>query len=455
MSPLLSNIKAVPSGNTAIIDLDGKHWGLNGDQVVALQNIEDADGAKWVFSDFEGAFKRVESVASERRYCTAIIEKQLRDRGDTDGVSKVLPIAARTTSHTTNVLYTAVAAELFSSYWAMANQQKDHCLLIPMLSVLYRYGLSVPAENSAVLLQHGLSFDVLLISKSQPVSCISVTSSGPGADDWERVLHYLADQIKQVCTALKPPLSEIQWFSWDTEGITAGQGLAEKLSDLIGIPVQQAAESSLRLDGKSFQSSLPSLLGWARVNDDVSGGRSKILYLSERILPWATALVLGISCALFAAGYYWQGAAQRDEEQVAQISQQISADEVAGISAQVTKNKLPSRTSAGQAVLSFVPHLHQALLLPSLPKIVADIRDAAPVAMKVSGITLVPDQKIPQIIVDGQVDQDLQTANIDVGSFISELRERGYHVHDNGLLAKDRSKHFQLVLTINEAQNEI
>ncbi len=453
MSPPLPNMEPVPSGSTAIIDLGGRRWALNGDRVVELENIDDADGSTWVFTDFEGAFKRVESVASEGRYCAAILEKQLRDRGDTDGVSKVLVIAAKTTSHTTNVLYTAVAAERFSSYWALANQQKDHCLLIPILSALYRYAVSVPDDSSAVLLQYGLNFDVLLISRGQPVSCISVTTAGAEADDWERALHYLAEQIKQVNSSLRSPLAEIEWFSWDPDEITAGQNLAGKLADTLGIPVQQAAECGLTLGDKRFQTSLPTLLGCARLSDDVSGGRSRILYLSERILPWAVALVLGFSCALLAAGYYWQGTTRQDERLAARFQHQISDREAADISAQVAKNR--QRSKAGQAVLSFVPRLNQALLLPSLPKIIADIRDAAPAALKVSGITLVPDQQNPQIIIDGQIDQDLQAANNDVGSLISGLRKHGYHVQDKGLSAKDQSNHFQIVLTMNGARNEI
>jgi hypothetical protein len=455
MNPSQSYTNAVPSGSTAIIDLDGKRWALNGDHVVAIENIDDVEGSTLVFSDFEGAFTRVESVASEKRYSAAIIEKQLRDRGDTDGVSNVLLIAAKTTSHTTNVLYTAVAAERFTNYCNRAVRQKDHCLLIPMLSVLYRYGMSVSGESSAVLLQYGANLYVLLISRGQPVSCISVTASGAEAEDWDRALHYLGDQIKHVNNTLKPPLAEIQWFSWDPNGTTEGQGLSDKLGDILDIPVRQAAECSLTLDKKGFTSSLPSLLRFAHVNDDVSGNRNKILYLSERILPWAAALLLGISCALFAAGHYWQGTTLQYEQLTAKFQQQVSADEVVGISAQVASKQLYSQTDAGKALFSFVQHLHQALFLPSLPKIVADIRAATPAAMRVSRITLVPDQKIPQIIVDGQIDQDLQMANNDIGSLISGLRERGYHVQDNGLLANDLSKHFQIVLIMNGAQNEI
>ncbi|MCK9175620.1 MAG: hypothetical protein M0O96_10140 [Desulforhopalus sp.] len=455
MSPPLSNIKALPLGSTAIIDLEGKHWALNGGHLVALENINDADGPKWIFTDFERAFKHVESVASEKRYAAPILEKKLRDRGDTDGVSKVLLIAARTTAKTTSVLYTAVATECFSSYWTMAARQKDHCLLIPMLSVLYRYALSTSCQNVAVLLQYGLNFDVLLLSKGSPISCISVTSSGPEPDDWERALHYLASEIQKVTSAMKPSLPEIRWFSWDPEGTTQGQGLANKLQDILEIPVQQSEEYRLILKGKSFQTSLPALLDHARASDQVSGGSSKILYLSERLMPWAAALVLGLSCALFAASHYWQDAARQNEQQAAHFRQQINVDEIAGISEQVARKQQHLQASEEQTEFSFVSHLHKTLLLPSLPEIIGDIRTATPAAIKVSGITLVPDQENSQIIIDGQIDKDLQAVNNDVDFFISGLRARGYNVRDKGLLAKDRSNLFQIVLTLNGAQHEI
>ncbi len=98
----------------------------------------DVSGTTLVFFDFSNSQSGLISSKGKEQYAAAIIEKEVRTSGALDGAVKVFVHNTRALSDTIQSFYTAISLESWQELQNWATRQADHCLLIPMTSLIAR-----------------------------------------------------------------------------------------------------------------------------------------------------------------------------------------------------------------------------------------------------------------------------------------------------------------------------
>ena len=117
--------------------------------------------AAMAVADFEGAVSSVIALEGSPAHAVALIERRLRSDGMVDGDAKVLIHKTRTVGAGYQTLFTAVPLDTWQQTFAWAEAQPDHCLLLPVTSLLF----SALKPGHAVVLQSGRQISVLALLK--------------------------------------------------------------------------------------------------------------------------------------------------------------------------------------------------------------------------------------------------------------------------------------------------
>lgn len=441
----------LPLDSTAIIDLGNQRWALQNTTVFALNSSDEIAGPVFCISDFGAALQRVENVAAPKRYSAAILEKTLRDRGDTDGTSKILLSSADNVAGTTRALYTAVPAERFGQYWQHANQHRDHYLLIPQLSLLLRQARTLKEKHPVILFQHGCHIDMLVLNEGKAVATLRVSASGSEQNDWDRTLRFLLSELNHLQNEQELTLKNAYWYDWDPEGLGIPDWICDWLQTNAGLNIIKEEPVSLHYNGETIQSSLPTLLHSCTSLDAVNSPTTHAVFWSERLLPFAAMIMMSISVALIALSVQWGNRSDIQQDQISHLNEQINTSDLQSISRQLAQTDNPAQSAQHE----FIKRLHQATTMPPLPNVMADIRNLLPAQSHITGLQLDLKGPNPILVLEGWISAEPVVVNRMLQRLIRDLNSHGYPVKDNGILAQKQRSLFQLELMLEESRHEI
>lgn len=443
-----------PLGSTSVIDLDGQRWALRSGIATRLGHEEKVRGPQVHYTDFGSALIGVEQVTTSRHYAAPIIEKLLRDRGESESTSKVLVIGSDTRGGATRALYHAVPSDGFDTYQQLAEKHNDHHLLVSHLSLMLQQGRKLPGRAVCVLFQHGVNIDVLLLIDGNAHNCFRVTASGSGDAEWQRALRFLADELRLLQDRLETNIDTCQWTDWnpgvepDLETDTGK--LCQWIEEYTGITLEKTPAVNFTVDGQQRSASLPAWLDGSACRAAINQPFSRLLYWSERALPYAALVVAGVSVALALVAFQWRQQAVAMEASYQEITAVTS-----GINLSAVEAELMQSLQASPSTFALVDNVHRARTVASLASVVADIRDAIPSACRLASLRLDNTGNETRLIVEGWVDADPTSINQYVESFIGALNARGYVVSDNGLMSRRQRSMFQLEMRIDGVNSEV
>jgi hypothetical protein len=434
---------SVPLGFKCILDLDGQNWLIEDGKAVLVDSLAFISGPKIILSDFNHALTGIETVHSAKAYAPAIIEKQLRDRGDMEGASQVLNLDSHKTASALDVFYAAIPIQEYSNYLDIVKAQKDHCLYIPLWNAMLR---SADKPISAIVFQHGDVLEVVVADEGVPVHSIRVSSSSYGGQDWDSALNYLATELNQLEADKDFKIDSIKWLSWCSDDALSGLAKSfESLANrLVVVPEKQAIE-----EGKArFESNVSVLFNNIATSDAIKGDSGKYLFYSERVLPWVAGVVLAISAGAFLAGFNWQQSTQDyiDSAESLLVSSQFD-QKSATVKALIANNNNSSSILAADKV-DFIDSLHAIAISQSISRVIGDIQSSINPYIHVNNIELNSKEGDSSLgmILEGYVDQDLGFATQQVELLIARLVVKGYQIEDKGFVSKNGNNGFQLIL---------
>jgi len=437
---------SIPVGFKSILDLDGQMWLLNGKVATKISSLEKVNGPKVVLSDFKGALTGIETINTSKSYAPAIIEKQLRDRGDMEGASQVMILNAKKKAGATDIFFAAVPIGEFSSYLEAAKKQNDHCLYVPVWNAMLR---SVQTGVSVVVFQHGDVLDVVITEKKTVVHSIRVSSSSYGGQDWEAAINYLASEFNQLESEKGFTIEHIRWFDWCGE-LSIGE-LVEKFESLTQRQVTLSNKQALQVDGKSCDSNLMSLMDNVSTCDAIKSESASYLFTFERLLPWVAGVALAVSTGAFMAGVNWQQSANdyKESTQNLLVSSQFEAK------LRHVKNIIQASEDSplNHDEANFINDVHSVAKLPSIPKMMGDVQSSIN-PIHVTSLSMDDSKEELQggMVVEGYIDNGLDYATVQIQKLIHNLVAKGYQVQDNGFMAKSGNNGFQIVLIPGEKE---
>ena len=192
-----------------LLHQDGKWLAFEGESVKLLDARPRVDRSSVVITDFDGGVSDVASLEGSPTHATALIERRLRADGLLDGDSKVLIHHLRTVGNGYQALFTAVPLDRWQPLYAWADDQEDHCLLVPTTALLWR--LLKPGRG--VVLHSGRKV-VFLAALRGGVLHASALAFSDARDDLMMTVAALGERAGRLLSADEGALEplEVQWI---------------------------------------------------------------------------------------------------------------------------------------------------------------------------------------------------------------------------------------------------
>lgn len=264
--------------------------------------------AAMAIADFEGAVSSVISLEGSPAHAVALIEKRLRSDGLIDGESKILIHKSRTVGAGYQTLFTAVPLDVWQQVYAWAEAQPDHCLLVPMTSLLW----NALKPGQGIVLQSGRQLSVLALLKhdmlyrsslaySDDPDDLAMTAGALAeqfADDLSRGEDNLEPLDMKWCPVLVPKPDEGQpWLDDNLREIFSSRSGLQ----ISTVPLQRILDDN----GNEYRSGADWMASTASTSIAVNPGTSRGAYLAEWGLPLASAASLVFALALGTLGMRW------------------------------------------------------------------------------------------------------------------------------------------------------
>ncbi|MAO40046.1 MAG: hypothetical protein CMK70_07445 [Pseudohongiella sp.] len=433
--------------------LQSGNWLIRNGQVTAIDDEFSTSQPTLLFSDFGGAPHGVEKVKGSRRYAAAILEKNLRDRGETEGISQVLLLDARSDAGITQALYQAISAEDYLAYKSLVRSSSDHLVVGSHLSLLLARAQAEKVSNVCVLLQHENCLDVLVRLNNKTEFSRRFTVSESTTDEWLRAAQFVAEEILEVAGRSSAELQYAVWADWNPSGPDVSATICEWLERNTSLQINKDPVSTFHLGDFILQSALPVWIKRFHSKDSIFPVPSLIWYWSERVLPAAIVALVAAGFSLAAAAYQWQQQIDRVEQSSQATRSTDDAAQLVTARESVQQSLPPLPSIETQELVQTLTDAHAQM---SLASVIADIQSAMTPDTRLSSIRLDNTQAEHRLVLDGWIDGTPASVNEGVEELIDQLTAAGYIVRDNGLSAYRQKNYFQLVLLISrEVSHEV
>ena len=259
-------------------------------------------------ADFEGAVSGVMALEGSPAHAVALIERRLRSDGLVDGEAKVLIHKTHSVGAGYQSLFTAIPLDTWQQTYAWSESQADHCLLVPMTSLLFK----ALKPGQGIVLQSGRQISVLALLKHGMVYRSSLAYSDD-ADDLAMTTGALAEQVADELARSEDNLDplEMKWCPLLVQRPSEEQPwLDDKLREVFSIrsgikvssvPMQRVLDEA----GNEYRSGGAWLQQIASAAIAVNPGASRLAYLAEAALPYASVASLLFALALGTLGARW------------------------------------------------------------------------------------------------------------------------------------------------------
>ena len=388
-------------------------------------------------AEFEGAGSHVISLEGSAAHAVALIERRLRADGLVDGEAKILIHSTRTIAAGYQTLFTAFPLETWQQYFAWAEAQPDHCLLVPMPSLMW-WRMS---PGQGMVLHNGRRLSVLARLKNNIIHASTMAFS-EDADDLAMSAGALAQQFADELSRSEDAVESLQlrWCSMLVEEAEPGrpaldEALREIFSARVGVNVESVPHRTVQdSDGRSYRTAAFWLNMRAMPQIAVNPTSTRLAFVAEWVLPLASIASVAFALVLGGIGVRWAMNASQAEARTAQMAAQTREidDRIAALD---TQQQIPDGFQGFQQFLGHAVNLQQAYD-PS--QALAVVRDAANGQVRVLRVRAEPAQaadpnqpaqpvQASMLRVDAVVDPLIGINGQQISSFVENLRRAGYN----------------------------
>ncbi|MDT8406981.1 MAG: hypothetical protein RQ715_07000 [Methylococcales bacterium] len=430
---------------TPVLDLDRQLVALDENQALPLASLQNLDAPCQVLTDFGGSVFGVEALSVTPNHVPAVLEKRLRDDGILDGFGEILIHQVSRVGDLSLVLYTAILAKNYVRYVQLANDQKDHCLLIPIASLLKRQLECDKSQVAAVVFEHDRHLDVMVADKGQVIWADRLTMFSPDGEDFERTLDELNSALTRLTQRGYAKPEHIKWFRHQIRKIDRSEQI-ELFASQYAYSLDSVNTMEIRIDdAKIYDSSVTTLLQKANYKDYCNPISDKAPVLVEKLLPYIGGALLIASVIFLVLGIAWTFGERQLSLQLQQLLESPGARELADIQNKVDR-LLKEQTEQAGNVVQLASAFESAVSLPNLTKLLTDIKDATPEVINIRTIRIDnTNPEAPSIIVEGWAETFDQTVSGEENMSIA-LRNQGYRLEGRSLAVRREDNTFTFAL---------
>jgi hypothetical protein len=435
-----------------IINLDHQWYLLQGVQLSKIDKPETLTGTELILTDFNDAVFGLENVSGPVEHAAALIEKRLRDIGMLDGPSKVIVHNTQKIGDITSVLFTAIPAESYAKYFQLVNNQKDHCLVVPLLSVLSKQveGYTASSKQAkAFVFHHDREFDLIIVRDKHIVQVSRLTAFSSIDEDVNQTLKTLATEVLQQNKSVLNRIESIQWSGFLEETTVQNQYM-KTLGELTDLEVVAAHHTEIIYQGREVKTVLPNLINKVTVKEAANDANSRFLFTSEKILPFVAAALL--ATILFFGGLLvkWNSQIKDIDYELAKSDKSKLQADIASIKSDlIQSNKLFANNANAQKISQWMYDLNGIQSAPDPKQLVDDIGSSLPEDVLIVGISLDSRRSPATVVLEGVIDKPLQQALKDLETMSGELLRKGYKMLNNSSIELSDSNDFRMTLKVD------
>jgi hypothetical protein len=432
-----------------VINLDNKWYIYQGAHLKEIEKPEELSSTNLILTDFNDAIFGLETVSGPVEHAAALIEKRLRDIGLLDGPSKVIVHNSRKIGDTVVVVFTAIPAESYSEYFELVDKQNDHCLIVPLMSVLEKQVDRDSEKSSAVIFHHDREFDLIVVHDNKIRKVSRLTAFSTSEEDINSTLDTLSKEINAYNLDTNSPISTIKWLNFLAPKGEA-QKYSSKIHELTSVDVVEGPHSDILLHGEEYKTSIPFLINDINAEDAANDSTSKILYKSERMLPLVAALLLVILLALTYNMWKWNAQISDIEQELSQSNRAKIDNDIASIKSDLAQSnrKFASNKNA-QETSQWLYNLNGIQSSPDPKQLVDDIGSALPQEVQIVGISLDARRSPATVVLDGMIDKPLKLALKDLENMSTSLLNKGYKMESNSSIELSDNNDFRMTLKVD------
>jgi hypothetical protein len=432
-----------------IINLDHQWYLMQGNNLNTIDKPNILNGSNVILTDFNDAVFGVETVTGPIEHSAALIEKRLREMGLLDGPGKVIVHNARKAGDTVTVLYTAISAEGYAEYFELINRQKDHCVIVPLLSVLAKQFDAKNDDGQAIVFHHNRQFDLIVMKDKRIKKVSRFTSFSNTKEDVASIFETLSEELINQNQGIDDQIKDIKWFSFLDEDSHI-DNLVKKLADSTGINVSRGHHSDVILNDKKYKTSITSFYKKINSKDAANDTASKIFYNSEKYLPWVATVFAAILIGLMGLMFKWNGQIKNIEHELSQSNRNQLEAEIIKINEDLAQsNKDFAKNKDAQKISQWLYNLNGVQSSPDPKQLVTDIGKSLPEDVKIVGISLNSRTTPATVVLDGVIEKPLKLAMKDLDNMSANLLNSGYKMlSDSSIELKDNND-FRMTLKVD------
>ena len=432
-----------------IINLDNQWLIMQGENLREIDKPEELSSTNLILTDFNDAVFGLETVSGPVEHAAALIEKRLRDIGLLDGPSKIIVHNTRKVGDTATVLFTAIPAENYSEYFELVSKQNDHCLVIPLLSVLNKQINTDTDESHAIVFHHNREFDLLIVRDKKIRKISRLTSFSTSDEDVSSTVETLAKEINEANLNINQPLKSIKWMSF-LEAADSSKNSQKKVAKLTSIEVIEEHHSDIIFKGKKYRTVLPQLLKNINSKDAANDNTSQVLYNSEKLLPMVAAFLAIVLTVVLFNLWSWNNQIANIQQELSQSDRNKLNNDIASIKADlIQSNREFLNNKNAQKTSQWLYDLNGIQSSPDPKQLVNDIGSALPYEVQIVGISLDARKSPATVILDGVIDKPLKLALKDLENMSTKLLNRGYKMESSSSIELSDNNDFRMTLKVD------
>ncbi len=389
---------------------------LHGDLLGEIPAWQRVQGAALVIVDFEDAAVGIHVCRGRPEYAAAQVEKHARTEGLSEGPTHVMLHARQQADDGSQVFYTAVPLAAWQQLQIWAAQQNDHCLVVPLGSLLAQW-----LKNGQMrLLRMGRDLHLLALQDGR-LAYFSASGIGSSQEDLQAALRGLVQQARIVRGSATG--GRLSWGCVFGNRLEEEQALLDQMAKSAQIPGELLAHDVVRTQGGEARiSALPMLCSRISWRDLQAPLLARAAWWSERLVAPLAAATAVVGLGLGVAGLLLQN--------------QVSSERAANQPLQQQAKALEERIVAANAISTSVLQDDAVKLVQQLGNAVRydpvtmlqRLREAAGSDIRILRLSLSDSHgssgTVPAFIVDGVAMADTSAV---LARFLSSLRAHGWH----------------------------
>ncbi len=404
---------------TQVIELDGSLYRLDGQALVAIDDLRSLEGDQWLVTDFQEAMSRCMTVEGPVKYAELLVRRKLQELGEFEEPVKIITHwKQKRGKHTTDIYFTAVPSRLARFYFEELGARSHITLVFSMYGILWDLIQRTRSkEPVAVVLRHDRFAEILIGSRDR----VYFANRCVAFDTQEEQLHALWETIRSDIQAVENEnrfqIHQIICLNW-IDALETSSWEAEWQERLIFLePAEFIVEE------RPCTVSWPTVIRTQPARRSVSPISAKALYFAKQWAPVFNWGLLAVLVLMLAGWGLCQQQSRQLQQGQAQIRQQINRIHMATRSEPVV-----ARFSE---TLQFIQKLDLKHRQPSYQQIINDLTRSAFDALRLQLLKVDYTSQQVHLELFGDIQAPFDKAHRRYQGFLQQLKRQGYHIAES------------------------